>query len=324
MTVIGKRDEKLEAKLLELDLLADEPYENKDWDKCIEIYQQMYDLIPEPKDEYENAHWVYSGLGSFYYEKGDIDNAKIFNQKALSLNVYTGKYKQEMNAQTNWEMGQIIFDEGDEEKALEYFAAAWGLRDLNKKEKKYNDFVKRNIEKVKELQASLNKATPTQTAQTPSLSLDFLNTQYKDEWVELIYENIDKKLKEFATNEDGFNAITPAERLLCTVKNFDDQRSVGGLYDFYEWQSYLVDHIEESLKIIGAKKHLTVVKKANKIYKQIQKIIYDNNLEDNEYIEVDGNYEEFDEALDKIEEKQLLADILDDYVKKNIEKFVCS
>ncbi len=146
---MGKKVSKeLEKKFMEIDLKIEKLWENERWDECIELYLKIYDLLPEPKDEYEDVHWIYGTIGYLYAYKNDVYNAKKYYEKTLKLSVYSGKQKQEMDAGANWYLGQFCFNEGDKQKALEYFAKAYGFLDMNLKKKHHVEFVKENMDKV--------------------------------------------------------------------------------------------------------------------------------------------------------------------------------
>ncbi len=139
-------EKNIEEKIIELDMLAETPYENEDWDEVVAIYQQMYELLPAPKEEYEWTHLIYGVISSMYYKKGSFEQAKIYAQKELSLHVYTGKRKKEMDAPANWQMGKILYEEGDEQGALEYFKVAWGLVEIENEDPKYENFIKVHLD----------------------------------------------------------------------------------------------------------------------------------------------------------------------------------
>ncbi len=141
-----KLNEELEKKMFELDAKANEYYENEDWDMAIDTYKQQYELLPEPKDEYDWGYGALEMIGSVYYKKRDFKQAKSYLTKALASPVYTGSYKQDMNAPINWELGKILYQEGDKEGALEYFKAAWGLIEIEDENPKYEEFIRAHLD----------------------------------------------------------------------------------------------------------------------------------------------------------------------------------
>ena len=49
---------------------GDEAIERDDFDGAVSFYKKAWDAIPEPKKEWELAHWVMSCIGGVYYDKG--------------------------------------------------------------------------------------------------------------------------------------------------------------------------------------------------------------------------------------------------------------
>ncbi len=121
--------------------------------------------------------------------------------------------------------------------------------------------------------------------------------------------------------------INKDEYLFYSVISWEKTMSWGfnDFYDFYDW---LVDDLEKHLEIIGAKKHLKMVQKANKLWEKIREMDTDFNFD-----ELDGEdllpsndlrieLEELNDKYYKLEDKKPLKDILLKYVKKNVKAFV--
>ncbi len=149
------------------------------------------------------------------------------------------------------------------------------------------------------------------------LTLKFLKEQDEYEWVDLINKNILNKIK--ISGHDGYDMLNKEEyifySIICLIY-------IDEFQDYYDWHHDLVDDIEENLAIIGAKKYVRIVEKANNVYRKVQKIIKDNQLEDDEEVFIEGNYEEFYEEFSELDYDKPLKDILLKYVKKHLNSFV--
>lgn len=147
------------------------------------------------------------------------------------------------------------------------------------------------------------------------LSLDFLKAQDECDWVYLLNENLHNKAGAKFNHE---------EHTLYTVMCWFSSMSAG-FGEFYNCHEDLADDVEQSLAVIGAKKHLKIFKKANKAYKKAQEIIQANDLiegkfSDTIYVEVD--YTTLDNRFYDVENKRSLKQILLEYAKNHINAFV--
>ncbi len=159
------------------------------------------------------------------------------------------------------------------------------------------------------------------------LTLAFLKEQDDDEWIDFISRNIDTKINELHDMKDILKTINKDEYLFYSVISWEETMSWGfnDFYDFYDW---LVDDLEKHLEIIGAKKHLKIVQKANKLWKKIQEMDTDFNfdeLDDGDLLPSNDLRIELEELNDEyynLEDTKPLKDILLKYVKKNVKAFV--
>lgn len=147
------------------------------------------------------------------------------------------------------------------------------------------------------------------------LSLEFLKTQDECDWVYLLNENLlNKAGAKFNHEEHIFYAV------MCWFSTMS-----AGFNEFYKFYDDLADEVEQSLAVIGAKKHLKIFKKANKAYKKSQEIIQENDLingkfSDTIFVEVD--FISLDKRFYDVENKCSLKQILLEYAKNHINAFV--
>lgn len=180
---------------------------------------------------------------------------------------------------------------------------------------KFSHITKQEIVDVMEGDDEDDIADNTLELPSNGLTLDFLTTQDECDWVYLLNENLLNKSGAKFNNE---------EQTLYTVMCWFGTMSAG-FSEFYKFYEDLADEVEQSLAVIGAKKHLKIFKKANRAYKKSQKIIQANDLisgkfSDTIYVEVD--YTTLDNRFYDLENQQALKVILLEYAKNHINAFV--
>jgi len=133
-----KLDEKLETRIYDLTAVGDEAGENGDYDTQIEKYGEAWTIVPEPKSEYEDVHWILGNIAEGYYSKGDMANAKKYYLEAIA---YPDGAEDSLN---NLRVGQFYFEE-DPVLAKKYLTKARDLsegRIFEDEDPKYGEFVK--------------------------------------------------------------------------------------------------------------------------------------------------------------------------------------
>lgn len=147
------------------------------------------------------------------------------------------------------------------------------------------------------------------------LTLSFLKAQDECHWVDLLYESL--------LNKPGAE-FNKKEYVLYSIMSWFSCMSAG-FSEFYKFYDNLGDKVEDSLKMIGAKQHLKIFKKANKAYKKSQEIIQANDLISGKFsdtILVEVDYTTLDNRFYDLENQQALKIVLLEYTKNHINAFV--
>lgn len=119
---------------------GDEAIERDDFDGAVSFYKKAWDAIPEPKKEWELAHWVMSCIGGVYYDKGDFNHAIEYLEQALTC------YRGDVDSEINFSLGRTYFDKDEAESAKDYLQKAWDLsegRAFKDEDPKYVSFLKK-------------------------------------------------------------------------------------------------------------------------------------------------------------------------------------
>ncbi len=148
--------------------------------------------------------------------------------------------------------------------------------------------------------------------------LKFLKENDESDWVDLIDKRLrDTPPSEFNIEEEKFFSIMFWHSCMCC-----------GFIEYYqicEDSESMMKKIEESLQTIKADEYLKVIQQANLINRKIQDI-YKKEYNDDDIVEdLDPYYDKLgnlDNKFYDLQEEIPLKDILLEYVKKNIDKFV--
>jgi tetratricopeptide (TPR) repeat protein len=131
-------DEKLNSKVTRLANEGDKKAEKEDWEGQIKSYLKAWELIPEPKVEWDGGTWILGGIAEAFYQKGDLDEARKYFAEALKC------YQGQENCFILFRLGQLSYDEGDLKNAKTYLKKSWDLsegRQFIGQPKKYRDFL---------------------------------------------------------------------------------------------------------------------------------------------------------------------------------------
>ena len=111
---------------------------NKDYTAAIGNYKKAWELLPEPKLEWEpHSMWLSSSFYDAYLALKDYKKAEFWAQnrlKAVSSDIDTGPYT---------DLGMVYYELGQYDKAYEYFDIAYQggqTRAFKERPKKYLNF----------------------------------------------------------------------------------------------------------------------------------------------------------------------------------------
>lgn len=100
---------------------GDTLYDNGEYYDAIKKYKKAFELLPEPKEEWEATTWICSALADAFAEVGETEKSL---QYALLANKCPNGL---MNPYVQLQVGMSFFDIGNIEKAREYFLRAYML-----------------------------------------------------------------------------------------------------------------------------------------------------------------------------------------------------
>jgi len=122
---------------------GDQLAENGVFDESLKLYSAALALLPEPKNDWEAALWIYAAIGDSHFLSGDFASAKTTFAEAIT-NV--GGLE---NPFLHLRLGQSHFELGEEDAAAQELTRAYGLEGAELFEEddvKYLDFLKTKIE----------------------------------------------------------------------------------------------------------------------------------------------------------------------------------
>lgn len=65
--------DKLYEQIEELSDLGNQAMDDEDYSKALSFFQQAYELLPEPKEDWEAFVWLAASIGDAHFMKGDYE-----------------------------------------------------------------------------------------------------------------------------------------------------------------------------------------------------------------------------------------------------------
>lgn len=129
---------KIEQLVAEGNVLVDED----DYVSALDKFEDALDLIPEPKNSWEEALWIYASIGDMQVFTEDYESAaeNFFN----ALNCPDAQ----QNSFLHLRLGQALFELDDKEKALDHLLKAYeidGEEIFDDEDHKYYEYLKANL-----------------------------------------------------------------------------------------------------------------------------------------------------------------------------------
>ena len=132
----------------ELDKHAEEGnkyFNNKEYDKALEIWVKALELIPETKKNFSETVWFLTSIGDIYFMQGKYEES--FNSFEVAKNNLSGEGIN--NPFILLRLGQSAFELGKKELATENLLRAYmleGKEIFEEDDKKYFEFLKSNVD----------------------------------------------------------------------------------------------------------------------------------------------------------------------------------
>lgn len=116
--------------------------EGKQFSNALAKYWSAWDLLPEPKTEWNAATWILTTIGDVNYRSGDYEAGRDNLGNAMHCPDAVG------NPFIHLRLGQCQFELGNVDSAADELARAFipeGKRLFENEDTKYLDFVKSNL-----------------------------------------------------------------------------------------------------------------------------------------------------------------------------------
>jgi tetratricopeptide (TPR) repeat protein len=135
--------DELYSKIEKLSEQGNDLVDEDDFEGALLKFQTALDLLPEPKDQWEAAMWLYASMGDMYLFTEDFDSAKenFFN----ALNCPDGQE----SGFVHLRLGESLLELGEEDKAVDHLLRSYMLEGpeiFEEEEDKYLDFLKSKVE----------------------------------------------------------------------------------------------------------------------------------------------------------------------------------
>lgn len=132
-------DEKTYAEIEKLSQEGDLFAENSDYKKALKKYWKAYDLIPNPKSEWDATLWLLAAIGDANFLSKDFEAGLKYFTSAMNLPDAVG------NPFLHLRLGQCHYELGNLKKAADELTRAYGVegKDIFEGEDpKYFEFLK--------------------------------------------------------------------------------------------------------------------------------------------------------------------------------------
>lgn len=136
---MGELTDDLHEQIQALCAAGDDDAEREEYPAAIARYEAAWDLLPEPKVDWEASTWILAALGDAHFFSGDYERARGALGMALSDPDSVG------NPFLHLRMGQSQFELGEMERAADELTRAYmgdGGSIFADEDPKYYDYIK--------------------------------------------------------------------------------------------------------------------------------------------------------------------------------------
>ncbi len=114
-------DNKLFDEIKDLCAKGDEQYEEDLLEEAVASYKKALSLLPEPKEKWEAALWIYTALGDAYFNMDELETAEQYLQKAMACP------DGPLNPYIQLMLGKTLYELGKGEEAQDHLLRAYEL-----------------------------------------------------------------------------------------------------------------------------------------------------------------------------------------------------
>lgn len=113
--------DELYAEITKHSDIGEHYFEDGKYRKALEEYKKAFELIPEPKTDWEASVWTLAAIGDSHYMLREFVSAlKIFEQ-------LMNEYHEENNPFARVRYGECLYETGNTEAAREHLQAAFDM-----------------------------------------------------------------------------------------------------------------------------------------------------------------------------------------------------
>ncbi len=132
------------AEVLRICSEGDEFAQTRDFDQALLRYRQAWELLPEPRYQWEAAEWLLAAIGDAEFQRGEFAAARKALMDAM-MSVDSAK----ANPFLRMRLGECMYETGEEAEAANWLGLAFateGLALFGGEHPKYFAFVKSKLQ----------------------------------------------------------------------------------------------------------------------------------------------------------------------------------
>ncbi|HBX2114123.1 tetratricopeptide repeat protein [Klebsiella aerogenes] len=128
---------RIESKVNSFVEKGNELHDDKKYAQALEQYKKAWNILPEPKPEWQVANWISANIFSAYFDLGDYNEAKKWGEMTLQTR------GSEIDTAPSIDLGMVCYELEQFDEAYKYFNDAYSYgkeRAFKGRPKKYLEF----------------------------------------------------------------------------------------------------------------------------------------------------------------------------------------
>ena len=114
-------DPNIDEKIKEYSEAGEKLFYDGRFPDALKEYNRAFDLVPEPKRQWEASVWLLAAIGDCYFWMKDFCTALGYFRKLMT------EYEEYGNPFTRLRYGECLYETGDEQPAKEHLLAAYAM-----------------------------------------------------------------------------------------------------------------------------------------------------------------------------------------------------